>query len=69
MEWGFWEGLIYYMDGDGRLTGSDPHLVTLEVAHSRESNVFVHDEAVDFVEQKRGHEGQSKPEKIGWMLG
>ena len=44
------------MDGDGRLTGSDPHLVTLEIAHSRETDVSVHDEAVDFVEQKRGHE-------------
>ena len=43
------------MDGDGKLTRSDPHLVTLEVAHSREANVFVHDETVDFMEQKRSH--------------
>ena len=44
------------MDGDGRLTRSDPHLLTLEIGHSREANVFVHNEVVDFVEQKRGHE-------------
>ena len=45
-----------WMDGDGRLTRSDPHLVTLEIVHSRETNVFVHNEAVDFVKQKCGHE-------------
>ena len=44
------------MDGDGKLTRSDPHLVTLEVAHSRETNVFVHDEAADLLKQKRSHE-------------
>lgn len=42
-------------DGDGKLTRSGPHLLTLEIGHSRETNVFVHDEDVDFVEQKRGH--------------
>ena len=30
--------------------------MTLEIIHSRETNVFIHDEVVDFVEQKRGHE-------------
>lgn len=44
------------MDGDGRLTRSDPHLLTLEIGHSRETNVVIHDEAVDFEEHKRGHE-------------
>ena len=44
------------MDGDGRLTRSGPHLLTLEIGHSGETNVFVHDEAVNFVEQNRGHE-------------
>ena len=44
------------MDGDGRLTRSGPHLLTLVIGQSREINVFVHDEVVDFVEQKRGHE-------------
>lgn len=38
------------------LTRSGPHLLTLEIGHSREANMFVHDEAVSFVEQKRGHE-------------
>ena len=45
-----------WMNGDGRLTRSDPDLMTLEIAHSRETNVFVHDDAIDLVEQKRGHE-------------
>lgn len=59
MEWGFREDWIHYgwmeTDGDGRLTRSGPDLLTLEIGHSRETNVFVHDEDVDFVEQKRGH--------------
>lgn len=30
--------------------------MTLKIGHFRETNVFVHDEAVDFVKQKHGHE-------------
>ena len=57
------------MIGEGWLTRSSPHLLTLKIGDFQETNVFVHDEAVDFVKQEHSHEGQFEPEQITWMLG